>query len=683
MSISSEAVRSQTRNRSPYPSRLFSLSDFYLPDDIKEIFKFCKKLVLTNEVTSACLHKLSEAPVTKLMYRHENSVVRSRYKEHFEQDLNVRERLLELVFDLVTYSNAFVSYNVPVTRYLVSPSVHKDVKEKYKWATDDSISSSEQQKRKSEFESWYAGAAGSGRSSKIPRRFRIDSINWTYSDGAFKGECPETGKKVRFHRIDRYYPSRKKVSLKRWDPNRIEIEHNELTGKSKYYYNMSSDTRKLIKKSDRDMFNTVPWPYIQAALQKRSLRIKDENLYHVSNVKVSGAFPGWGIPRLYSAFKLIFYYLTLLKANESIALGKIQDLTILYPAMRGSSTGMDPFQAVNGGNFQSHVKGMLKRHQRDPNFTGIAPFPIGSTSVYGQGKMQLVSSELEPVMRSICTAMGLPYDMLFGGGNYSGQAVAQRLFSAQTGLHRERFNELLDFFVSRTSSALGKNKFPEDISVQLKKYEGPDDVQKKQAIVNLGMNQIASKTSTLEQLDLDWEQEMKNMKQEAREEAEIQRLRAQAKAEAQTEMQEAEARAQRKIQQENQEAVMRQQQQAMQNQQQMAQQGGQPMGGPQPQGQGGDMAKERAKELYAFLEQNPDKQEQVIEMAQQKYPQALQYLKIMIQEGPNSLDMPSIAAPSASMGGEVPEQGGGGGPQQQMSPQQPEQKPPMRQSGGL
>jgi hypothetical protein len=639
-----------------FKNPLFSLSDLYEPKSIYEVFSFCRKIVLTNEVVSAILHKLAESPITDLLYEHEDEEVKKKFTHLFENKINIRERFFELIFDLVTYSNAFVSYEVPVTRFLVSPEAAEGLSGRMKAMKSGKLS-------EGEFDGWLADKTGEGRNHQIPKRYRIQTIDWSLGgNNEFQGICPTTGKKVTFQRVDRYYASADNVGLKRWDPNLIEIVHNEITGKNKYYYKMSKPSRELIRMADRDMLNEIPWAYVEAVRLRRNVRIQDENFRHLSNVRVSGAFNGWGVPRLYSAFRMIFYYMTLLRANQSIAVGKIHDLNILFPATQGSSLGIDPAGVLPGSNFAGNVHKILKAHQKDPNFTGISPIPVGVTSVFGQGRMQLVSNELEPVTRAICSALGLPYDMLYGGGAFTGQAVAQRLFSAQTGLTRERFNELLTFIVGRSSVSLGPRHYPDSMTVRLRPDEGPDASQLKQTIVNMALNGHASRTAALEQVGLEWETEAKRMEDEASALGRIRKLESSTNAFAQARGEEVLQRAQMRLQQEQVEMMaptMAGQEGAM----------GAPQGAAAPGGP------EAIAEVYLdYIEEHPEAVDSVMQMAQTEHPEAFEILMQMIQGGAPSMEMPSMEMPP------MEQQPVMMSPQQQA---QPEGLPPRREMGGL
>lgn len=639
-----------------FKNPLFSLSDLYEPKSIYEVFAFCRKIVMTNEVVSAIMHKLAESPVTDLLYDHEDPEVVSRFEKLFEHQLNIRERFLELIFDLVTYSNAFVSLEVPVTRFLVSPNVGHDLKEKLRAVEAGDMP-------EQAFDGWLAERTDEGRNPRIPRRFRIQTIDWELTgNGRFRGKCPITGETVEFERVDRYYASANNVFLKRWDPNLVEIMHNEITGKNKYYYRMSRASRELIRLQDRDMFNEVPWPYIEAVFERRNVRIFEENFRHLSNVRISGAFNGWGVPRLYSAFRAIFYYMTLLRANQSIAVGKIHDLNILFPATQGSATGIDPAAAVPGANFARQIHTILKAHQKDPNFTGISPIPVGVTSVFGQGRMQLVSGEMEPVVRSITTALGLPYDMLYGGGAYTGQAVAQRVWSAQTGLTRERFNELIQFIVDRVIAMLGRQNYPDTMAIKLRPAEGPDAFQIKQTIVNMAGQGLASRAAALEQVGLEWDQELKRMEEEAKGMARVNRLSTQNQAFDEARAQEIMQRAQARLAEEQQQMMMANQgvgEEMMPEEEEPASPGQSPQA--------------IASVYLEFIERHPEQVSQALAMAQREHPYAYELLIDHLGLGAPGMDAPGAEMPGAEMPG-------AGMP---MADAQPEMLPARRATGGL
>lgn len=678
------------RNQTFYPSRLFSLSDFMLPTNIKEVFRFCRYLVLTDPNVSGAVHKLSESPITDVLYDHESDEVQKRYRDLFEDQLKIRERLLEGIFDLVAYSNAFLSFEVPVTRYLISPSASDGIRQDARLVNSGKLDPSV-------FDIKYQEQLGT-RSGRIHKRYKIENINWELTgDGRFRGPCPITGKPVLFERVDRYYPTPQNVSIKRWDPNKIEIHHNEVTGKNKYYYTLAYETRQLIKMGDRDHYCEDPWEYIVAARENRNVRIRDNQLYHLSNVRISGAFNGWGIPRLYSAFKLIYYYMTLLRSNEATAIGRINDLTILFP--QSQSGLMDPAAAIPGSNFRQNMMAMLKAHQRDKGFVGISPIPVGNLSVFGQGRMQLISTELEPIIRMICVALGLPYEMLYGGGHYSGSAVSQRIFSAQTGLSTERFNELLDFFKDKASMALGRDRYSPEASIKLKPAETQDDIQKKQLRVQMVNGEKLSLTTLMEDLGLDVDKEFDKMEEEAKLFNRINMLKSQGHARAQAEGQEILSRSQRSMQ----EAAM---QDGMNPHDPMSgdpmgqdPMGGDPMGqdpmnqdpmgetpagvdpaaGPQEE-EVSDTVRQQAAMLYQYIQQYPDMQDEIIEYARQRAPQAHGLLTDALRQNAGTeSDLPYLD-----------------GADYEFSPTQnnvdvgvkvddplPEQRPPRRSVGGL
>ncbi|MCS4157639.1 hypothetical protein [Salinibacter ruber] len=612
-----------------YPSKLFSMADYHMPDNIKEIFRFCRYLVMSDPIVSGAVHKMAEAPVTQVVYEHESEPVKNKYQELFEQQLNVREKFLEAGIDLAVYSNAFLSLRVPVQRYLISPNANGTSE----IAKNELKKQAEQvrkgQRPEAELDQKVAeNAEEPTNGHQLPDRYKAKNINWSMTgDGRFKGKCPKTGKEVIFERQDRYYPSAQNLSIKKWDPNQIEIHHNEVTGENRYYYQLQHDTKELIKDNNRWHLNNDPWEYIKAAREDRNVRIKEERLHHLSNVKVSGAFNGWGIPRLYSAFKLIFYYMTLLRSNEQVARGKIQDLDILFPQ---SQSGMlDPVAAMPGSSFKKNVKSILKNWRDDPNFVGVSPIPVGNVKAFGKGRMQLITEELQPIFRMITTAMGIPYELLFGGGKYSGMAVQQRLFSAQTGLHAERFNEALDFFQDQVVANLGEEQFPSSMNMHLKDYEGPDDQKRKKTRAQAAMNNMLSLSTFFEDQGLDPESEWQKMEEDAKRMGKIKEIRGEAQARAKAEGQEIVQRKKMELQDDMEEAQKEE-------------------GGPDP--------RRVAKKLMQKIKQSPKKGKQLLRRAKKKYPQAYKLVRQQMdrQQG----EVPSMEAPTASPDPTEDNQGG-------------------------
>ena len=734
-SISDRDVMS--RGRSFYPSQIFSLADFHRPNSIKDIFQWCRYFVLSDPAISGIIHKMAEAPITELVVEDEHEAVQKRWEDLLQRQLKVREKMLEGGMDLMAYSNAFLSLEKPVTRFLISPNVHPDIKEDCRRVEAGDM-------KEEVFDIKYAQAMNR-RNFRLDKRYRIERLDWQFSSGKFKGKCPVTGKHVVFERQDRYYPNAETMYIKRWDPNRITIFPNEFTDKNEYHYEMKHRSKELIRKGDRDMLCTVPWPFIEAALSSRDIKFDEGKLLHLTNAKVSGLYDGWALPRLYSAFKYIFYYMTLLRSNEATARGKINDLNILFPQTQTGT--FDPATVAPGASFMTHILSMLRAHKKDPNFVGVAPFPIGVASVFGQGRMNLLSAELEPIIRLICVALGLPYDMLFGGGNFSGMAVTQRLFTAQTGLHRERFNEALQFFVDAASADLGADKYPPSVSAKMKEIEGPDDIQKKQARMNLALNGKGPLRQVFVDLDMNPDKAFDQMIEERKKLNHLEGLAAKGQAYAQAEGQEIMMRSQMRLQQEQAEAQqtqMAQQGPVMEEQGMVPPQeemgpnpnemdpGGigatndpgalgatnDPGAVPQPDPEEKDkeaQLQHQVQTLMRYVQQNPDPEMQgtILQYAKVKYPEAAKIIEQMInQENGTVGETPSAESPmldyqdgdfefqpnnpsGVSLGGP---QGAGptgrtaGGPAQSgqqksllpgVSDSQPEQRPPRRETGGL
>lgn len=519
-------------NNAGYSHPLFNISDLYEPKSIKEIFNFSKIICTQNDIVAPIMSKLSEAPLTGFDIQHEDLDVVKTWERLIVEDLDLPTVFLGILFDLFGYSNAFATIETKLKRYLIPKSGSYNKK---------NVNSMSEKDFNSYLKSILSPSVGDDPIVKYDIS-SIESLGLNPNGDGFRGRDPFSGKDTEFVVIDRYYKSPKTIYIKRWDPNGIDITYNEITDSYKYFYKMRGSTAELIKRCDREIISDMPWEIIEAALKDRNIVFKDGKMSHFRNVNISGVFPGWGIPRVYSAFKLIFYYMTLMGANQATAAGKINDLEILFPAVGGMGGQMDPVAAVGGyGQITRRLQTILNAHKKDKNFRGISPIPISKVNIGGEGRMQLISGEIEPITRSICTIIGAPYDLFYGGSAYQAQAAASRLYSAQVSLIRTRVDDFLKGMVRQISSELG-SIYKSNVTIKLKDEGGPDALETKKTI--LSMSDVVSATSRLKNVGLDYDTEYKLRVKEARKEAEIRVIAAVADGKAQALGQEMSARVQ-------------------------------------------------------------------------------------------------------------------------------------------
>jgi hypothetical protein len=563
------------RTSSNYPFPILSLADYSLPSNIKQVFRLCKFYVLTSDVIGPAVHKLAESPVTEFQYHTKEPELEELYKKTFSQKLKIRQKLLQAVFDLFTYGNGFVSVYQKIQRYLICPHC------------------------------------------KEGKRFKIQDIDWEFKRFEFVGKCPSCHRKVTFIRKDVEMPSIDKVGIVVWDPMQIEIETYKIIDKKVYFYVLSKTEYQKILSGDREYLYDIPWEFVIAAKENRKVRLNSENLFHFYTVMISNAYDGWGIPRMLSAFKALYYMQTLMRANEATSLGRINDLVVAFPEM--GRDGMSPIESIGGSRWRSEVERIIKEWQKDPNFVGVTGFPIGVQSIFGNGRNMLITGEIDMVIRNILAAMGVTTDMIYAASNYSSMAVSNRMLANQLNLTRAKINEFLDFLVNRLNK-INPDKFKK-IEITLSEYETVDDVQETQMMMNLFQQNRLSLSTLLKRFRINYNKEVERIQDELEDMEKIDTTYMRNSSRAQGEAGLTSA------------GYQRQQNEMLTPQMPMA-----------PQEGGGEAAPEQqnieavAMELAQRLMQlSPEEIEQQLDLIQQKSPELLEYTLYFMEQLSNQM----------------------------------------------
>jgi hypothetical protein len=274
-----------------YPSPFFDIAHTYLPVTVKQMLRWCRYYFLTNPVINAAVCKLSEYPVTDIIIEHPDSRVRSRWLEYFQDHLRFRSTQIESGLDYHCFGNAFQSLGFPFKKYLTC--------------------------QKCGFKE---------RADKIRQR-------WIFTSNAFRLTCPTcqtTGEAIAH---DLYYKNADGINIIRWNCEHIEVNHNDATGDSTYFYNIPPTIRNDIVIGKKDIVETIPQVFIQAIRQQKGIVFSKDNFFHMKRPTLAQQDRGWGIPLILPVLKDTFYLQIMKKAQECVAPGTLLDTELgLRPA---------------------------------------------------------------------------------------------------------------------------------------------------------------------------------------------------------------------------------------------------------------------------------------------------------------------------------------------------------------
>lgn len=280
-----------------YPSPFFDIAHTYLPATVKQMFRWCRYYFLVNPLINAVVFKMSEYPVTDVIFDTERPEQRRRWQSFLLEQLRYRAFQVEVGLDYHCYGNALVSIFYPFVKMLKCANCG------------------------------FTKPAREG--------------TYRFQNFRFHQVCEKCGHHGPAKAYDHYIKAPKGIRLLRWNPEDVDIQYNDLTGEYTYYYQIPNQLRSDILIGKKSTVETVPQLFIDALRLKKAVVFSRDNIYHFKRPTLAGKDRGWGTPMILPVMKDTFYLQILRKAQEAIALEHITPLRTIFP-QAGSATS-DPY----------------------------------------------------------------------------------------------------------------------------------------------------------------------------------------------------------------------------------------------------------------------------------------------------------------------------------------------------
>jgi len=448
-----------------YPSPFFDIGHTYLPATVKQMFRWCRYYYLVNPLINAVVSKMSEYPITDIIFDTEREELRDKWQGFLMEHLRYRSFQVEVGLDYYTYGNALVSIHFPFVKYLYCHACN------------------------------HEEAAGEA-------QYRFQNYQFTWI-------CPKCDSHGFAGVRDHYIRSAKGIRLLRWNPEDIDIRYNESNGEYEYYYSIPVQLRNDIMIGKKSTIESVPQLFIDALRLKKSVVFSRDNIYHFKRPTLAGKDRGWGTPMILPVLKDTFYLQILRKAQEAIALEHIVPLRVLFP-QAGSATS-DPYTTVNLKDWRDQIGNEIRRWRTDNNYIPILPLPIGHQTIGGDGRALLLSQEIRVWSEHIVAGMGIPVELIFGGLSYSGSNVSLRMLENSFLRYLSDHLALLRWVIKSVASYLGWAP----VKARFKPFKMADDLQRKAYLFQLNQAGKLSDESLLADADYDARKEDKLMEHEA------------------------------------------------------------------------------------------------------------------------------------------------------------------------
>ena len=455
-----------TTGRKKYPNPFFDLASWNLPKNIKTLFKYCRGFFYTNGFIRNIISKLTEYPITDLIYEGDHSPeVLDSYKSILNNNVKIKELLMSVGLDYYTYGNCFVSTNLSFKRFL--------------------------------------------RCTHCSETTPVEKVQYRWKELNFEGECPKCNQtNAPFAVEDVELTHAGALNFVRWAPENIDIEFDEISGQTTYYYNISAKRKKQILGGVKHVVEKTPELFLQALRDKKLITLDKNNLYHFKRPTLAEEDRGWGKPIILPAIKDIYYMQTLKRGNEAISLEHIVPKKAIFPQAGGA---VDPYTQMNLGKWQGKMEDTLKKWKADPNHIGVFPIPIGYQELGGDAKSLLISNELKFIEENVINSVGLPLEFIKGGTSWTGSSISLRMVENHFLPYREMLAEFMNYFVlGKISQFLD---YPE-IKVRFKKLRMTDDSESKQILFNLNTNKKVSDETMLSEMGFDFDEEKQRLSED-------------------------------------------------------------------------------------------------------------------------------------------------------------------------
>jgi hypothetical protein len=443
-----------------YPSPFFDIGHTYLPSSVQQMFRWCRYYFMVNPLINAVVYKMSEYPITPIIFDETDSKNREKWEDISENKLRLRLFQIEVGLDFHTYGNAFVSIHFPFQKYLVCSTCKHEVpieKAAYKFKNLK----------------FYLNC----KKCEITGEAKVQDINIKNLAG---------------------------IRLIRWNPEQVKLEHNETTGETDYFFELPQGLRNEILMGKRHIIEKTPDIFIDAMRRSKTIRFTSDNIFHLKRPTIAQKDMGWGMPLILPVLKDTYYLQVLRKSQEAIAQQHIVPLRILFP--QAGSASSDPYSTTDLGMWRKRIEAEIQKWRSDPNYIPILPLPIGNETIGGEGKALMLHQEMRAWSEQIVAGMHVPIEFIFGGLQYSGSNVSMRMLENQfLGFRVSQLIMVRDFILGRIADYMGWNR----PKLRFQRFKMADDLQRSALIFQLNQAMKVSDTTLLNEMDYDIVQEEK------------------------------------------------------------------------------------------------------------------------------------------------------------------------------
>ena len=467
---------------SKYPNPFCDIASMYIPQNLNDAFEWTEFLMLTMAPFMAVTKRVVSYFLTEIDLDCEaGDDVIDKYEDLLMNKIHIMEKLQAIGIDYFTYGNSFSSLYFPFNRFLVCPKCGM----------------------------WYHCKT---------IQYEFDPVGTK-----FKCKCKKCGYEGDFEPHD--LPDRGNtgdVRVIRWNPKRMHIKVNPISGKCQYEYDLEPEFVERVRQGRRLFVDSTPIDILEACAQSEQQKdtnmhrfvFNEDAVHHMKEPGLAGLrnMHAWGMPPMLPYFKLAYYIQLLRRYDEAIALDFIVPFRILFPQFNGPQ-GQDALTTVSMQTFISAMQSMIAKKRMNIATYEVAPFPVGYQMVGGEAKQLAPKDNIQEALNELLSAMGFPQELFTGNLTLQAAPVALRLFERQFNVLVDNFNVIIQWMLDRVSAHFRW----EPAQGKLSSITLADDIERKGMQLQAAAGMDVSKSTAYKALGLDYIDEQEKLINEQKE----------------------------------------------------------------------------------------------------------------------------------------------------------------------
>lgn len=478
---------SRLRGSENFPSPFLDMASMAMPANNKNALEWCEHIYMANETLRMALDRIVSYFLTDIEIGAASKKKpigedeKDKWASFLNDDLNVLSHIRALNNDLMCYGNGFISIIVPFSRMLMCKNCKS-------------------------------------MSLTLREVYENPVFKFNFSNFEHHATCPNCGYAGSWLVKDEPTNTPSKLRLHRWNPKDMVILQSPITDECEYYLKIPETYKTNLKGNKPPLFHLerTNLQMIKAIKHNQLYKFLPDTIYHMREPALAGLDNrGWGVSRLITSFRQVWYVQVLRRYNEAIALDYVIPFRLITPSERGGSAtagSRDLLLSSDAGDFMAQVRSMIRRRRRNPSEWFTLPFSVDYKILGGDAQQLAPKDLLDQGLEVLLNGLGTPVELYKGSLQLQTAPVAMRLFEATWYHLVNGNNNFLRWLTRRIAAILSW----ESVDARHRRVQHADDMQRHMALLQLMMGGTISQTSGLRALGLEFLDEQRQMAEEAR-----------------------------------------------------------------------------------------------------------------------------------------------------------------------